>query len=89
MRLDKRRSGLALGSPASCRFAAGNCRNFQLVVSRVLYSLYYFFIYLCRGSIDQYLLNNKSKSILFEILAEIQEILKATKKLMNSYRDRV
>ena len=29
MRLDKRRSGLAFGSPASRRCAAGTCRNFS------------------------------------------------------------
>ena len=47
MRLDKRRSVLAFGSPASRRCAAGTCRNVSISYSRVLCALYYFFIFIC------------------------------------------
>ena len=54
MRLDKRRPGLAFGSPASRSCVAGRFqifRFFQYVLSRVLYSQKYFFIFLYRRSI--------------------------------------
>ena len=59
MRLDKRRSGLAFGSPASRRCAAGTRRKLQkvIVVSTVL-SVLIFKLFVFDGSIYQYLLSN-------------------------------